>query len=170
MKIVLIGYRGCGKSTVAQLLSSRLEWPTYTMDKAIIEEAGMSIPQMVANHGWNFFRDLESRIALQASTKDRTIIDAGGGVVVRPTNVALLRENSIIVWLKASPEIIVERIKNTTERPSLTGSKSFIEEIEEVLSERAPMYQQAADFAIETSRLSPEATTDRILDLVKDKI
>jgi len=170
MNIVLIGYRGTGKSTVADLLSSRLKWPTYTMDKAIVEEAGMSIPQIVKNHGWNYFRDLESRIARQASTKDHTIIDAGGGVIVRPTNITLLRQNSVLVWLKAPPEIIADRIKDNPERPSLTGSKPFIEEIEEVLNERAPKYQEAADLAIETGHLSPEAVADTILDLLRDKI
>jgi len=170
MNIVLIGYRGTGKSTVADLLSSRLNWPTYNMDKAIVEEAGVSIPQIVENRGWNFFRDLESRIARQASTQDRTVIDAGGGVVIRSENITMLRQNSVVIWLKAPPKTIADRIKEDTGRPSLTGTKSFIEEIEEVLSERAPKYHEAADLEIETSHLSPEAVTDTILDLLRDKI
>ena len=170
MNIVLIGYRCTGKSTVAELLSSRLKWPTYTMDQAIVEEAGLSIPQIVESHGWEFFRDLESRIAREVRTKDHTVIDAGGGVVVRPANITLLRKNSVVIWLKVPPKIIADRIKDTTERPSLTGSKSFIEEIEEVLNDRVPQYQEAADHTIETSHLSPEAVTDTILDLLRDRI
>jgi shikimate kinase len=170
MNIVLVGYRGSGKSTVAKILSSRLKWPVYTMDQEIVEEAGMSIPQIVEKHGWEFFRDLESKIAHRASTKDHTIIDAGGGVVVRSTNITLLRQNSVLIWLKASPEILAERIRDNTERPSLTGSKSFIEEIEEVLCERAPKYQEAADHAIEAGHLSPETVADKILDLLRGRL
>jgi len=140
------------------------------MDEAIVAEAGMSIPQIVENYGWNFFRDLESSIARQACKKDRTIIDAGGGVIVRPANITLLRKNSIVIWLKAPPEILAKRIKDSSERPSLTGNKSFIGEINEVLRQRSPQYEKAADLALETGGLSPEAVTERILDLLKDKI
>ena len=170
MNIVLIGYRGTGKSTVAALLSVRLKWPVYSMDGAIIEETGLSIPQIVEKHGWDFFRDIESRIARQASTKDRTVIDAGGGVIVRSENITVLRQNSALVWLKARPQIIAERIRYNAERPSLTGSKSFIEEIEEVLRERTPKYQEAADLAIDTTRRSPEEATAEILERLKDRL
>jgi len=170
MNIVLIGYRGTGKSTVANMLSARLGWPTFNMDKAIVEEAGMSIPQIVKIHGWNFFRDLETKIAHQAGKKDRTIIDAGGGVVIRPENVRMLRQNSVVVWLKADPATIISRIKDDTERPSLTGSKSFLEEVEEVLEERTPMYKKASDFEVETGSISPEEVTERILKYLAGKI
>lgn len=170
MNIVLIGYRGTGKSTVAALLSTRLNWPMYNMDKAIVEEAGMSIPQIVENHGWNFFRELESAATHRASKRDQTIIDAGGGVVIRSENIMMLRQNSMVIWLRASPEIIVDRIKDNAERPSLTGTKSFIEEIEEVLKERISKYQEAADLEIETSHLSPEAVADAILEQLEGKI
>lgn len=170
MNIVLIGYRGTGKSTVAEVLSARLKWPRFNLDDAIVEEAGMSIPQIVETHGWEFFRDLESRVVGEAGKKDCTIIDTGGGVVVRFQNIQALRENGVIIWLKADPEIIVNRIKDDTERPSLTGKKSFSEEVEEVLEERIPRYQEAAHFEIETSQLSPEAVAGKILGFLKGKI
>ena len=155
---------------MAEILSTRLNWPTFNMDKAIVEKAGMSIPQIVKTYGWDFFRDLESQVAHQASKKDRTVIDAGGGVVVRFNNTKMLHQNGVIVWLKANPETILSRIKDDTERPSLTGTKTFLEEIEEVLSERTPKYQEAADFAIETSHLSPEVVTEKILEYLEGKI
>ena len=163
MNIVLIGYRGTGKSTIAQLLSEQLRWPVCNMDQEIVAEAGFSIPEIVETHGWDFFRDLESRIVARVAAKDRVIIDAGGGVIVRDENVGLLRKNGIIIWLKADPNTIISRIREDTQRPSLSGNKSFLEEIEEVLNERTPKYKKAADIEIETRDQSPEAIAQIII-------
>jgi shikimate kinase len=169
MNIVLIGYRGTGKSTIAKILSARLKWSRFNLDEAIVQEMGMSIPQMVEKHGWEFFRDVEARIVEKASNKDKTIIDAGGGVVVRPKNIERLRQNGVIIWLKARPETIIRRIKVNTDRPSLTGKKSFLEEVQEVLAERAPKYQAAAHVAIDTDNLSPQDVAEKIIDELKRK-
>ena len=169
MNIVLIGYRGTGKSTIAKILSARLKWSRFNLDEAIVQEMGMSIPQMVEKHGWEFFRDVEARIVEKASNKDKTIIDAGGGVVVRPKNIERLRQNGVIIWLKARPENIIRRIKDNTDRPSLTGKKSFLEEAQEVLAERAPKYQAAAHVAIDTDNLSPQDVAEKIIEELKRK-
>ncbi|HPD60390.1 MAG TPA: shikimate kinase [Thermodesulfobacteriota bacterium] len=163
MNIVLIGYRGTGKSTIATILSARLKWPRFNLDEAIVKDRAMGIPQMVEKYGWEFFRDVESRMVEKASNKDKTIIDAGGGVVVRPKNIERLRQNGVIIWLKAKPETIVSRIKEDTNRPSLTGKKSFLEEVQEVLTERTPRYQSAAHVAIDTDDLSPTEVVEKIL-------
>lgn len=170
MNIVLIGYRGTGKSTVAQILSDRLQWPTFTVDEEIVAETGMSISQIVKTHGWDFFRDLESKVVSRAGKMDRTIIDTGGGVIVREENIDILRKNGTIIWLKAAPESIARRIKDDTERPSLTGHKSFVEEVEEVLNERTPQYRRAADLEIETSNCSPEVIAEKILTYLEGKL
>ena len=169
MNIVLIGYRGTGKSTIAKILSARLKWSRFNLDEAIVQEMGMSIPQMVEKHGWEFFRDVEARIVEKASNKDKTIIDAGGGVVVRPKNIERLRQNGVIIWLKARPETIIRRINDNTDRPSLTGKKSFLEEVQEVLAERAPKYQAAAHVAIDTDNLSPQDVAEKIIEELKRK-
>jgi shikimate kinase len=170
MNIVLIGYRGTGKSTIAKILSTRLKWPRFHLDEAIVHDRGMSIPQMVEKHGWEFFRDVEARIVEIASNKDKTVIDAGGGVVVRPKNIELLRQNGVIIWLKARPETIIRRIKEDTNRPSLTGKKFFLEEVQEVLAERIPKYQAAAHVAIATDDLSPQAVAKKIIEELKGRI
>lgn len=164
MNVVLIGYRGTGKSTVAKILSARLKWPKVNLDKMIVEHAGMSISRMVENYGWEFFRDEESKAVKKVSTMDRTIIDAGGGIVVRPHNVEILRKNGFLVWLKADPKKIISRIKGDTNRPSLTGKKSFLEEVQEVLAERTPKYQAAANMEIDTDNLSPEKVAKKIIE------
>jgi len=164
MNIVLIGYRGTGKSTIAKILSARLKWPRFNLDEAIVKDQGMSIPQMVEKHGWEFFRDVEARVVEIASNKDKTVIDAGGGVVVRPKNIDFLRQNGVIIWLKARPETIIRRIKDNTNRPSLTGKKSFLEEVQEVLAERTSKYQAAANVIIDTDDLSPQAVAKKAIE------
>jgi shikimate kinase len=163
MNVVLIGYRGTGKSTIAQLLSEQLGWPVCNMDREIVAEAGCSIPEIVGKHGWEFFRDLESRVVGRCAHQDKAIIDAGGGVIVRERNMELLRKNGVIVWLKADPATIISRIREDTQRPSLSGDKSFLEEIEEVLTERTPKYRSAAEVEIETSDQSPETIAKTII-------
>lgn len=164
MNIVLIGYRGTGKSTIAKILSARLQWPRFNLDEAIVKETGMSIPQIVEKHGWEFFRDVESKMVEKTSAMDRTVIDAGGGIIVRAVNVDILRKRGFIVWLKASPEIIIRRIKDNTNRPSLTGNKSFLQEVQDVLAERTPRYQAAAHAAIDTDNLAPRDVVEKIIE------
>jgi len=164
MNVVLIGYRGTGKSTIAKILSARLKWPRFNLDEAIVKDRGMSIPQMVEKYGWEFFRDVESRMVEKTSVMDQTIIDAGGGIIVRADNIAILRLKGFIVWLKARPETIIRRIKDNAGRPSLTGKKSFLEEIQEVLNERTPKYQAAAHVAIDTDDLSPQEVAEKIIE------
>ncbi len=170
MNIVLIGYRGTGKSTVAKILSERLKWPVFSMDQVIVTEARMSIPQIVANYGWDFFRDLEEKIAEKASKQDKIIIDAGGGVVARPKNIEHLRNNGFIIWLKANPKTIIARIQEDTNRPSLTGKKTFLEEVEEILVERTPRYRAAAHLEIDTEDLTPSEVAEEILKTLKGRI
>jgi shikimate kinase len=163
MNLVLIGYRGTGKSTVARILSRELGMAAVSLDEEIVREAGMSVPEIVAKHGWARFRDLESEIAQRFGERDDLILDTGGGVILRSENTRNLHRNGAIFWLKASVPVIVERIQESTERPSLTEGKSFLEEVEEVLSERTPLYQAAADREIDTDALTPAAIADEII-------
>ncbi len=168
MNIVLIGYRGTGKSVVGQLVARRLGMQCVSMDARIVEKAGMSIPEIVAKHDWSTFRDLESDVARELAKRDNLVIDTGGGVIERPENIEVLRKNALIVWLRASPGLIVSRIADGTERPSLTG-KSFTDEVAEVLERRTPKYQGAAQYEIDTERLTPERVADRIVAIFKER-
>jgi shikimate kinase len=168
MKIVLIGYRGTGKSVVGELVAERLQMKCIAMDARIVQRAGMSIPDIVENHGWTTFRDIESEVARELAGRDNIIIDTGGGVIERPENVEALKANSRIVWLKASVGAIVLRIQGGTERPSLTGGKSFTEEVTEVLEQRTPKYKSAAQYEIDTDPLTPEQVADRVIEIWKE--
>jgi len=156
MNLVLIGYRGTGKSTVAKLLAEKLGMEVVSLDQEIVRRAGRSVPEIVAQHGWSHFRDLEAEVTRHFSERDNIIIDAGGGVILRRENVERLRRGGKLFWLRASVPVIVARIQGGSERPALTAEKSFTEEVEEVLRERTPLYEAAAHHQIDTDTLSPQ--------------
>ena len=165
MNIVLIGYRGTGKSTIANLLAERLSMRVVGMDAEIVKRAGKTIPEIVEESGWDHFRDMESRVAADFGSEDGLIIDAGGGVIVRPQNIESLRKNGIVFWLTADEATIVERIGDDTQRPSLSDSKSFVEEVAEILAEREPKYRAAADHTIDTVKDTAEQAAEMIAEI-----
>jgi len=165
MNLVLIGYRGTGKSTVARLLAERLRMDVVSLDQEIVRQAGQSIPEIVKAHGWPYFRDLEAEVTKRFAAQDNRIIDAGGGVILRPENVANLRRGGMLFWLRASVPVIVARIEGGTERPALTAGKSFTEEVADVLRERTPLYAAAAHHAVDTDGRPPEEVAAQVATL-----
>jgi shikimate kinase len=163
MNIVLMGYRGTGKSTVGKVLAARIGRELVSTDKEIVKRAGRSIPDIVAEHGWEHFRDLESHVCRDLASRDNLVIDTGGGAILRQQNVDVLKRNGTLFWLTASVETIASRIGGDTQRPSLTGKKSFIEEIQEVLKERTPKYQAAADHILPTDGRSINQLVESLL-------
>lgn len=166
MNIVLIGYRGTGKSTVGKVLAARLSRPVVSTDAEIVRRAGRTVPEIVAQHGWDHFRDLESTVCQDFAARDGLIIDTGGGAILRPHNAECLKKTGTLFWLTASVTTIASRIGSDTQRPSLTGTKSFVEEIEEVLVVRNPKYQEAADHIIPTDGRSINQIVDAILSCI----
>ena len=165
MNIVLIGYRGTGKSRVGRLLAEKLSFPYVSIDKAIVLRAGLSIPEIVERYGWPGFRDRESLEVREMAVWDSIVIDTGGGVIERPENVEQLRGNGCIIWLKASVATIVSRIKGDDERPALTSGKTFTEEVSDVLERRTPLYRAAAMYEIDTDALEPGEIADMVIEI-----
>jgi len=163
MNVVLIGYRGTGKSTVGKIVAARLDRTLLSTDAEIVTRAGQSIPDLVAQHGWDYFRDLESQVCQELAGRDGLVIDTGGGAILRSQNVEALKKTGTLFWLTASVDTIAKRISRDTQRPSLTGTKSFVEEIQEVLRERTPKYETAADHVITTEGRSIVQIADEIL-------
>jgi shikimate kinase len=163
MNVVLIGYRGTGKSTVGKVVAARLGRELLSTDVEIVKLAGQPIPQIVEQHGWEYFRDLETKICQSLAGKDGLVIDTGGGAILRPQNVEVLKRTGKLFWLTASVETIAKRIGSDTQRPSLTGTKSFLDEIHDVLQDRIPKYQAAADYVIATEGKSVTQVVDEIL-------
>jgi shikimate kinase len=167
MNIVLIGYRGTGKSTVGKLVAERLGYEVVSTDAEIVKREGATIPEIVQRYGWEPFRDRESEVCRDLGAKDRLVIDTGGGAILREENVRVLKGNGVLVWLTAEVKTIARRIGGDDQRPSLTGTKSFVDEIEEVLQQRLPKYQTAADQVICTDELGPVEIADRVIAAVQ---
>ncbi|MFA7405638.1 MAG: shikimate kinase [Pelobacteraceae bacterium] len=165
MNLVLIGYRGTGKSAVGELLAERLGMRYVSMDREITLKAKMSIPEIVEKYGWKTFRDQESELANELSSQDGLVIDTGGGVIERQENVEALQVNSQIFWLHASVNTITSRIQGDSSRPALTSGKTFVEEVAEVLAKREPLYKAAAHHEIDTNYASPGEIADTIITL-----
>lgn len=168
MNIVLIGYRGTGKSTVGRLLAARLGRELVSTDEMIVNRAQCTIPEIVAKNGWDYFRDLESDTCRELSSRDQLVIDTGGGAILRAQNVEALKKNGAVFWLTASVETIVKRIGGDNQRPSLTGTKSFVDEVADVLRERTPKYQAAADHVVATDDRSTGHLVEALLALIQE--
>ena len=168
MNIILIGYRGTGKSVISKILAGILHCRCYSLDEEIAQQAGKLIPEIVKQEGWDRFREIERGVVQQISSEARnSIIDCGGGVVMDEHNVADLRRNGKVVLLTSSLEKILQRISRDPSRPPLKGNLSFIEEQQKVLIERDPKYRAAADCVFETTHLEPHKTAQKIITRFK---
>ena len=161
--VVLIGYRGTGKSTVGGIVTARLGRILVSTDAEIVKLVGQSIPEIVEQNGWEHFRDLETKVCQELAGRTGLVIDTGGGAILRSQNVEILKGTGTLFWLTASVSTITQRIGRDSQRPSLTGVKSFLDEIQDVLRERTPKYQAAADYVIETDGKSVTQVADEIL-------
>lgn len=165
-RLVLIGYRGTGKSTIGPILARRLGWTFIDADERIEAAAGRSIAEIFAAEGETGFRDRESATLAELCRGDDLVIATGGGVILRDANRQRLRDSGFVVWLTASPETIWDRLQHdpttTSRRPNLTPGGG-LDEIRSLLAVREPLYRQTANFTIATEALSPEAAADAIL-------
>ena len=147
--IFLIGFMGAGKSTIAKVLQRELGMELVEMDERIVKEQGMSINDIFAQKGEDGFRDIESQLVIDIGKNKNSIVSCGGGVVVRPQNVENMKKSGKIVFLTATPETILERVKNGKDRPLLNGHMN-VEYISELMEKRRQMYEDAADVKVST--------------------
>jgi len=172
MNIILIGYRGSGKSTVGSKLADRLKRRFVDTDGLIEERQGVLISDIVKSKGWSHFRKIERAIVEEISKGNNLVIAPGGGAVLDADNVKVLRRNGFIVWLKADQQTLLKRIQkdrgSSTRRPTLTG-KGTLEEIEETISQREPFYEGASEIQIDTSMLAVDAVVETILTVLKER-
>ena len=166
MNIILIGYRGTGKTSVGKILAQKLNKTLMETDAKIVEKVEMSIPEIIDKHGWEYFRDIESQIVEELKGTKGLIVDSGGGIILREQNISTLKNNGKVFWLTAPVATIVDRIKDDTNRPSLTD-KSFTEEVHDVLKKRLPKYKKAAQFIIKTQDKGVEEIALEILAIIR---
>lgn len=147
--IFLIGFMGCGKSTVADCLLREYDMKVVEMDQELVERVGMTIPEIFSKYGEEYFRDEETKLLTECQKKSHMVVSCGGGVVLREKNVEIMKSCGIVVWLTAKPSTILERIGNDENRPLLEGNKN-ISAIQLMLEKRLPCYEKAADLVVET--------------------
>ncbi len=169
MNIILIGYRGTGKSVVGKILSKELNMTIVGMDDDIVTHAGMLIPEIVEQFGWDRFRELETKEALAIAQKDNQVVDTGGGIIERAQNMDALGKTGPVFWLTASVETIIDRIQDGTQRPALVQGKTFTEEVAEVLENRNARYGAASGCVIDTDQITPEQVAAQIIKIIKTK-
>ena len=145
--LFLIGFMGCGKSTMARMLAKETGALLIEMDETIEEEAGMSINEIFELYGEQHFRDLESALVARITEKGGAVVSCGGGAILRPENVENMKKNGSVLYFSATPETIFKRVRNSTKRPLLNGNMN-IEYIKSLMDKRIPLYEKAADIII----------------------
>jgi len=167
MNIVLIGFRGAGKTALARLLSEKFQMELYSIDKMIEAKEGKKIREIVAEKGWPYFREIESQLIEEVSTLDNVIIDTGGGAVENPTNIDNLKKNGYIIYVQASLKDIKQRILNDPDRPKLNPTLDIEDDITVTYNRRIPLYEEYSDFRVNTSLNSLEKCAEQIAEFVR---
>jgi shikimate kinase len=160
--LVLIGFMGSGKSSVGRELAKRWNFRFIDTDAMIRHKYDLSIPDIFSKHGEDFFREAEYQALVRLKGVSSTIVATGGGIVIQPRNLPLLRALGRVVWLCADQATILDRVGKSAHRPMLNQSNPE-ESVSRLLNERAPLYHQTADLRVETSGLTHREVADRIV-------
>lgn len=166
--LILIGYMGCGKSTVGQRLA-RVWNCRFADTDALIEEAeGCTVSELFSRKGEAYFRTKETQLLQQLlSQKERMVLATGGGLPLRRENVALVHRLGFVIYLRAGEETLLERLSHDTKRPLLAGGDRR-ETVHRMLEQRDPVYLAAADAYLQTDTLSMYETIRQVEQLARD--
>ena len=164
--VFLIGFMGSGKSTIASYLTENCGMEMIDMDQLIVEREGMAIPNIFAQKGELYFRDVETSLLIELQGEQNKVVSCGGGVVLRDENVQAMKKSGQVVLLNAKPETILERVKNDDNRPLLQGNKN-VQFIRDMMEKRQPKYEAVADFIVHTDGKSADEICKEIISNVK---
>ena len=155
MHIILIGYRCTGKTSAGKAIAEKLGCPFYDTDVLITDRTGQTIKVWVEKNGWDSFRLKEKEVIKEISLWEPGVIALGGGAILDPENREVIKKNGRCIWLTTDIRTILGRMQsdpnNQDNRPSLS-SKDMENEIRETLAQRSPLYQQLADYTVDTTR------------------
>jgi shikimate kinase len=165
MKIVVIGYRCTGKTSVGKKTAKRLDIPFFDTDEIIQSHTNKTISEIVDEKGWDAFRAEERTTIKKLSSLTDGVIAAGGGAVMDAENRKALKQDGLCVWLTADVSTIVARMQNdrqtTTQRPPLSDD-GLEQETAAILAARKPFYQEMADCIVDTAGKEIDAVVDEV--------
>ena len=151
MNVILTGMRGTGKSSIGRQLAAMLGYTFVDTDARIEARAGARIADIVARHGWEHFRALERQVVARVASDDHQVISTGGGTLIDPENAAQCKAGGLIVLLICAIPVLQRRLRVGTNRPSLTGNSSAVDELAPVWEARRAQYQAVADLTYDVS-------------------
>lgn len=160
--IFLIGFMGAGKSTIAMQLSRQYGRKVLEMDQVIEEREGMRISDLFERHGEEYFRGLETRLLEELEDRENLVVSCGGGAPLRVCNVEAMKRGGWVIYLTATPETVLERVKNSHNRPVIEKNKN-VTFISELMEQRREKYQAAADLTIATDDRTAEEICEEIM-------
>ena len=166
LNVILIGFMGCGKTTLGVRLAGLLGFDFLDTDALIVKKAGCSIPEIFATQGEEAFRQIETQVLRELEGRERLIISTGGGIVTRAENQEILRRLGVIVWVTTSDMLLWNRVRRNRDRPMLhtkNPRKTFLE----LLHQRKPIYQGLADLVEDTRGLNPEESAYGISESIR---
>ena len=166
--LFFIGFMGAGKTSVSAALGRTLNLPVIEMDEQISRNEGMTIPEIFAQKGESHFRQCETALLEGLAAGSTCLVSCGGGVAMRQENMAAMRRCGTVVLLTARPEVILERVKDSDERPLLQGRKN-VTDIAALMAQRRSAYEAAADVTVDTSDLTIEEVCRAVLRQVNTK-
>ena len=153
--LILIGYMGCGKSTIGYKSAKAFEYRFFDTDALIEQEEGCTIAELFEKEGENYFRNKETETIKRLLKEPKgMVIATGGGLPMQKENVALLSELGTVIYLKCSPEILTERLSGDTKRPLLANKEELGKKVRTMLALREPVYEELADYILETQEKS----------------
>ena len=153
--IVLVGMMGSGKTSVGQAISAMTGMSFVDTDDLIEDRLGMTIPAIFSQHGEPFFRTTEEAVVGEAAAKSNSVIATGGGVILKPTNMMVLKKTGFVVYLHCGLSQLLERIKGDEGRPLLS-------KLEEIFAVREPLYNKYSDFTVNVEG----ATIDELAGII----
>lgn len=161
--LVLIGFMGCGKSSVGRRLAGLTGHRFVDTDELIIQAEGRSITDIFAQEGEEYFRSAETRALQGVIGQNGIILSTGGGLILRLENREILRQIGIVAWLDARPEILFERASRSGKRPLLQTENPW-QTFMNLLDSRRDIYTGTADFRIDSSDLGHDDVAQTLLD------
>jgi shikimate kinase len=166
--IALIGFMGSGKTKVGKALAQKLDKRFFELDPMIEEKAGKTIPEIFREAGEIAFRELEIAVTKEVAEEKNAVIACGGGVVLNKINIDRLKQEAVIVYLTASPGVILKRTARDTEERPLLKVADPAAQIRKLLKYRQPFYERAADITINTSKLDINSVVEQIITRIRE--